>query len=898
MKPIFYTFSPYVFYLLLFFIFLTPAYANCGLTAAVIDKSSYQNETIKIGLVSDSLYTREVANGSSAYEVITESIERCSGLNILIIEKNLIELTALAKDEKVDVIFDLSKTQLRQQYLDFSVKLSDETPYIVSNGPLLEQLQSGQAIETLKGSAWVELTEAFLASVGLSNPIKLVGSISELNKASLFVSGSSHISYYHHLKMPISTALSSHIAVIKSKSAALLPMINAIIGSVENIPSETGNTQYLPLSSAELQNSKPVNILISFHLFPFYGDKYTDFLIFNKYKSLAEELYDIDLIAQDCHDDNCFDLYDDDVKMALYDPGVLEQNLATKTLGLVRVALFKNTRVNEVQRIGIMKSMPQDLHSIPAEYIEFSHQAELIESFKQGEIDAFISTDLDGRLLFAEDLDLNIIEIPLGLKSVVFLVPKLNSESNALLSILNSLIEISNNTGYVGMSNHTRDLILQSVMEGEMALRSRDFYSYIILSIILVICIYTYYKKVSIDPSTQLLNPNLMHKYHKKNKFNYITYISIANLESLKKSEGVEYSNNVIKIFAGIIKVCFSSGEKIFRLYGDHFVVFSKQDSIEKIQSLLVALKYNAQKKHIIFNCGIKEITTDMKSDLIASAEAMYANSLDDNCLFYSYEETKEVKEYINRNIIKDVINKALKGQLFDINFQPKFDLNTGQIYGAEALARLCINGTHYSPQVFVHYLEQCGRIPELDYMVLAKTISFIKINGFFDVIFSINLSSESIVCDDFKRDLRKLLTQNRMLENLEFEITESILPEHKHEVIAFITEIRRDFSVRFSLDDFSTGNSSLVMLSEFRFDCVKLDRSLFNAMHNNDTFILSIKVLINEIKKLSNEIVFEGIENERDESLAVELGVNKVQGWKYSKPIDQNSFITLKNKY
>lgn len=895
MQPIFYKFSPHLFYLLLYFIFITPAYARCGLTT-VIDKVNYDNEIIKIGIVSDSLYTRKMTDGNFAYEVITQSLERCSGMNTQIIEKPLIELVALAKAESIDVIFDLSKTKLRHEYLDFSAKLSDETPYIVSNGRLMEQLKSGLPIVTLKGSAWIELTKVFLASLGLSNPIKLVDSITELNKTSLFVSGSSHISNYHSLKMPISTELSSHIAVIKSKSSALLPVINAAIISIDNTSFETINSQYLSVSTVKSLNGKRVNILINFHLFPFYGDKYNDFLVFTKYKSLAEKIYNINLIDQDCHDDDCFYSYENDVKMALYDPAALETHFTTKSLGLVRIVLFKNTRVNEIKRIGIMKSMPQDLRSISAEYIEYSRQDEIIKSFKQGEIDAFISTDLDGRLLFAEDPSLNIIAKTLALKSVVFLVPKSNNESNSLLYILNSLIDISNNTGYISIGNHARDLTLQSVIEGEIALRTRDFYSYVALSILFFFFLYTYYKKVSIDPATKLLNPSLMSMYHKKNKYDYISYISIANLENIKKLEGVEFANDVIKKFAHILRNNFSLSEKTFRIYGDHFVTFHEGSSLAKIDRELEMLKINAGKNQVIFNCGVKKITDNMKLDLIASAEAMYANSLNDNCLYYSYEESKEVEEYIDRNIIKDVINKALEDKSFDVNYQPKFDLNIGKIYGAEALARLSVNGINYSPQVFVDYLEQCGRIPELDYMVLEKTIEFIKVNNLFDIVFSINLSSESIVCADFKRDLRKLLAKNTFFKNLEFEITESIVPKHKNEVIAFITEIRNDFSVKFSLDDFSTGNSSLVILSEFRFDCVKLDRSLFNAMHNNNAFKCSIKILINEIRKFSDEIVFEGIESDRDESLVLEFGINKVQGWKYSKPVTKNRLIALIN--
>ena len=899
-KTIFFMFKLHYWCLFSLCIFVTPSYATCSVNNAVIDMLSYQNEVIKIGVVSDSLYTRKSSNGDFAYEIIEKPLKNCLGVETLIIQKPLAELLALAKGGDVDLIFDLLKTKERNQYLDYSINISDEIPYIVSNNSLINSLKSGQSIATLKGSAWIEITKTFLESIGFENDIKLVESISDLNKEPLFVSGSSHITNYHDFKMPISEMIGSHIAVIKSKSKTLLPVINGIIENIDKTQLEkkiTGfNNQYLSLSNETLQNGNYINVLMDFHLFPFYGDKYNNLLIFNKYKNLADEIYGINLVDRDCHDDSCFKLYGDDVKLAIYDKEKLNDNRPTNSLGLVRIVLFKNTEINDVKRIGIMKEMPTDLRSPSKKYIEFEHQEEMVGYFIEGKVDAFISTNLDGKLLLAQNPGLNFTEEQLRFKSVVFLVPKAHPESNTLLSILNSLIEISNNTGYVAVDKHARDLTLQSVIDGKKELRLRDFYSYMLLSILFFIYIYYFYKKVTIDPLTKLLNSNVMKKYHRNNKYKNIIYINISNLENIKKSDGVENANNIIRFFSHMLKDSFPSRAKIFRLYGDHFVVFSKYGCITQIEDKLVQLKQRSDEKRVVFNCGVKSRTSDLKLDLIASSDAMYANALNDSALFYSYENSKEVQDYINKNVIKEVITQALKYKSFSVNFQPKFDLKLGVIYGAEALARLQINGQHYSPAVFVNYLEQCGRIPELDYLILEKTIDFIKVNNLFDVVFSVNVSSESIVCETFKKKVRTILTENDMIKNLELEIIESIVSEHKNAVINFITEIRHDFGVKISLDDFTTGNSSMILLSEFRFDCIKLDRSLFNAMHNNEKFKSSVKNLIKEVKMFCDEIVFEGIENEEDESLVIELGVNKVQGWKYSKPITPDEFISLIN--
>ena len=86
---------------------------------------------------------------------------------------------------------------------------------------------------TLKGSAWIEMTKVFLESIGFENDIKLVGSISDLNKEPLFVSGSIHITNYHGFKISISEMIGNYVAVIKSKSKILLPVINDIIENID-----------------------------------------------------------------------------------------------------------------------------------------------------------------------------------------------------------------------------------------------------------------------------------------------------------------------------------------------------------------------------------------------------------------------------------------------------------------------------------------------------------------------------------------------------------------------------------------------------------------------------------------------------------------------------------------
>ncbi|WP_206748005.1 EAL domain-containing protein, partial [Vibrio sp. 10N.261.52.A1] len=187
--------------------------------------------------------------------------------------------------------------------------------------------------------------------------------------------------------------------------------------------------------------------------------------------------------------------------------------------------------------------------------------------------------------------------------------------------------------------------------------------------------------------------------------------------------------------------------------------------------------------------------------------------------------------------------------------------------------------------------LESQSKIHMLDYIMIKKTINYINESSRFDVNFSVNVSSTSIASDDFREKVLSLISVNNDLDNLEFEITETLTRECFDLVQKFILEVREISRIKFSLDDFSTGNSSLLVLDKIHFDTVKIDRSILEILRKNEGGYNHIKEIVNYIKSKESTVCLEGIEDRNDLAIAHELKVTFGQGWLLGKPMTVSDF-------
>lgn len=232
--------------------------------------------------------------------------------------------------------------------------------------------------------------------------------------------------------------------------------------------------------------------------------------------------------------------------------------------------------------------------------------------------------------------------------------------------------------------------------------------------------------------------------------------------------------------------------------------------------------------------------------------------------------------------------------------FQPKIDMRDGKLVGAEALARgVTREGTVVQPGRFIEALEQNGEIRELDLFILEsvlKQLSEWKQKGISLFKVSINISRITLFNPTSLASI--LAIQSRYPDipsgQIQLEITETAGDVEKT-TLAEVVEDFRQCGICFDLDDFGSGYANMSILSNIKFDTVKLDRSLVNDLPENEISIMLVQNIIQICRNFGMECVAEGVETSQQAEALLKAGCVYGQGFYYARPLSAQEF---ENRY
>ncbi|MDJ0776680.1 MAG: EAL domain-containing protein [Gammaproteobacteria bacterium] len=243
----------------------------------------------------------------------------------------------------------------------------------------------------------------------------------------------------------------------------------------------------------------------------------------------------------------------------------------------------------------------------------------------------------------------------------------------------------------------------------------------------------------------------------------------------------------------------------------------------------------------------------------------------------------------------RDDLARAIADKQIDTYFQPKVDIASGRVIGAEALARW----NHPAmglirPDSFIGMAEEQGLISDLTDAVCRRALGYageLKTLGH-DLGIAINISVDSLTNLEWPDHVSGLLEQAGLeASGVSFEITESRLMEHLSVALDILSRLSlKRFNL--SIDDFGTGYSSLEQLQRIPFSEFKIDRAFVHGASRDDAAraILESSVLL--AKKLDMTVVAEGVEDEADWNLVAELGCDQVQGYYIARPLPFEHFV------
>lgn len=256
----------------------------------------------------------------------------------------------------------------------------------------------------------------------------------------------------------------------------------------------------------------------------------------------------------------------------------------------------------------------------------------------------------------------------------------------------------------------------------------------------------------------------------------------------------------------------------------------------------------------------------------------------------------------VERFTLERCIPKALEQNEFDIHYQPKINIHTDELVGAEALIRW----PHpergmISPSTFISIAEESGHIGAINEWVIESACRQWRTwlnEGYDPGVLAVNLSGYQFAKQKALKNLGSTLLQTGLSpEHLEIEITENILMRDTKETALMFKQLKK-IGIRIALDDFGTGYSSLSYLTSFQVDTLKIDRSFVMGCSSNPKNLVIIKAIIAMGRSLGMKIIAEGVETAEELKLIQDTGADEAQGFYFSPPLPaKDFFFYLKDK-
>lgn len=380
--------------------------------------------------------------------------------------------------------------------------------------------------------------------------------------------------------------------------------------------------------------------------------------------------------------------------------------------------------------------------------------------------------------------------------------------------------------------------------------------------------------------------------------------LDIFHFKDINSKYGFETGNTLLKQMASLIKETLVGEEMFCRVNDDKFaIIFRKDDNIfstkryQFLKDKFDGLKENNYCfKGLKVYTGICDIDKTLEFNILLDRSSMAKNSIKGH---YSkeiafYDKTIE-KQIQKEFFIEERTTYAVEHNEFSLFLQPKFELATNKICGAEALVRWITPEGMIYPNEFIPLFEKNGFISNLDFIVYEKVMQYMKHCLYMSLPIypiSMNVSRIHIHEENFAERFMELVnTYSIPTDLIELEIIESAFMNDKNSLQAFVGKLK-SFNLKISVDDFGTDYSSLHLLSSLEVDVLKIDKSFLSDEGGQfDRDILILKNVINLANDLKMSVVCEGVETEEQVELLKSLGCKIGQGYVFSRPISTSDY-------
>lgn len=394
------------------------------------------------------------------------------------------------------------------------------------------------------------------------------------------------------------------------------------------------------------------------------------------------------------------------------------------------------------------------------------------------------------------------------------------------------------------------------------------------------------------DSMTGVYNRYQYNKFMEANKHNTffntgVIFADVNGLKAINDTLGHATGDELVRQTASVLQKYFDSNS-IYRISGDEFVVILS-DIDENLFQVNVSTMMTAMSYYQIASIGYTWDASleSIKSGVYKAEQLMKIEKQK----YYSNHITVASR---HRSQTLDILLDDLAHNRYLVYLQPKADICTNKIIGAEALIRKLDNdGNIVLPYEFVPVLENELLISRIDFFVLEETCKLLsrwKSEGKPLIKISVNMSRVSVAENDFIEHVTNICDRYQTPKNLiEFEITESTTTKDNRNLYQTVAALHEK-GFGFSLDDMGSDYSSLSLLSLYGLNTVKLDRSMILKIDEPQGTIL-LKHIIAMCHELGQTCIAEGVENESQRNKLADMNCDFYQGYLIDKPIPIDTF-------
>jgi diguanylate cyclase (GGDEF)-like protein/PAS domain S-box-containing protein len=388
-----------------------------------------------------------------------------------------------------------------------------------------------------------------------------------------------------------------------------------------------------------------------------------------------------------------------------------------------------------------------------------------------------------------------------------------------------------------------------------------------------------------------------------------VLFLDLDHFKHINDSLGHPVGDTLLQSVAKRLVNCVRDSDTVSRQGGDEFVVLLSEVAQPKnaavcAQKLLTMLKAPNFIGHhgleISASIGISIYPDDGldPETLIKTADTARYQAKEHGRNNYKFFEQEMNIRAVERQSIEEDLRGALERQEFILHYQPKIDLQTGAITGAEALIRW----QHpqrglVAPLMFIPVAEDSGLILPIGMWVRREACKQAKAwqeAGLPPLPVAVNISVVEFRDQNFLESIRAILKETRLESScLEHDLPESVLMQHAETTTAVLQHLKA-MGVQLAVDDFGTGYSSLSYLRRFPIDALKIDRSFVREITSNPDDATIVSAVISMGRSLKQRVIAEGVETKEQLAFLRSQQCAEGQGYYFSRPVGPDQFAKL----